>query len=158
IREVQNQIQQQNREGRTMSRDEERRIENSVFEQMVSDILLQQEYKRRNIIVSDDEIREFARYAPPPWVQNAPELQTEGRFDPQKYQRLLASPVARQGGLLVQLENYYRSEIPKEKLYDQVASAVYATDEELWRIWRDQHDSAQVSFVAFRAATDSSEA
>src|SRR5207237_5048469 len=75
IREVQGQIQQQTRDGRTLSRDDERRIENSVFEQMVSDILLDQEYKRRSIVVSDDEIREFARYAPPPWVQNAPELQ-----------------------------------------------------------------------------------
>src|SRR5205085_337548 len=35
------------------------------------------------------------------------------------------------------------------------ASGIYVTDAELWRIWRDQHDSAQVSFVAFRPQPDS---
>jgi peptidyl-prolyl cis-trans isomerase D len=122
---------------------------------MVAEVLLQQEYRRRRIVVTDDEIREYARYAPPTWVTSAPELQTEGRFDPEKYRRLLTSPQARQGGLLVQLENYYRGEIPREKLFDQVAAGVYVTDAELWRAWRDQHDSAQVSSVAFRTTVDS---
>ena len=152
---VQNEIQQQQqRDGRTLSQDDTRRIENAVFDQMVNDVLLQAEYSKRGIVVTDDEVREFARYAPPPWVTNAPELQTEGRFDPEKYQRLLTSAQARQTGLLFQLESYYRTEIPREKLFDQVASGVYVTDAELWRSWRDQHDSAQVSFVAFTPAND----
>jgi peptidyl-prolyl cis-trans isomerase D len=155
IARVQTQIQnEQARDQRSLTQDDQRRIENSVFEQMVSEVLLADEYRQRGIVVTDDEIREFARYAPPPWVMQAPELQTDGRFDPQKYQRLLASPQARQGGLLVQLEDYYRSEIPKEKLLDQISSGVYVSDAELWRAWRDQHDSAQVSFVAFTPAPD----
>jgi hypothetical protein len=150
IARVQNEIQAaQQRERRTLSQDDNRRIENTIFDQMVNEVLLQSEYRRRGIVVTDDEVREFARYAPPPWITSAPELQTEGRFDPEKYQRLLASAQARQSGLLLQLEAYYRSEIPREKLFDQVASGVYVTDAELWRAWRDQHDSAQVSYVAF---------
>ncbi len=156
---VQNEVQsQQQRERRNLSQDDTRRIENAVFDQMVADILLRSEYRRRGIVVSDDEVREFARYAPPPWITQAPELQTDGRFDPEKYQRLLASPQARQGGLLISLEQYYRSEIPREKLYDQIASGVYVSDAELWRAWRDQHDSAQVSYVAFTPVMDSAAA
>src|SRR5579872_6742251 len=154
---VQNEIQsEQQRAGRSLSQDDTRRIENSVFDQMVSDILLQDEYRHRHIIVTDDEVREFAQYAPPPWITNAPELQTNGQFDPQKYQRLLGSAQARESGLLLQLEAYYRDEIPKEKLFDQIASGVYVSDEELWRAWRDQHDSAQVSYVGFTPTVDSS--
>ncbi|HET7612675.1 MAG TPA: peptidyl-prolyl cis-trans isomerase, partial [Gemmatimonadaceae bacterium] len=66
------------------------------------------------------------------------------------YQRFLTSPLARQQGILYQLEQYYRTEIPKEKLFDQVAGDVYVTDEQLWRHYQDQHDSAQVSFVLFQ--------
>lgn len=152
---VQNEIQsQQQQAGRSLSQDDTKRIENSVFDQMVTEVLLADQYRRRGIVVTDDEVREFARYAPPPWITNAPELQTDGRFDPEKYQRLLASPQARQGGLLLQLEAYYRSEIPREKLLDQISSGVYVTDAELWRAWRDQHDSAQVSYVTFAPAVD----
>ena len=154
---VQNRIQteQQRAGGETLSQDESHRIENDVFDQMVSEVLLDQEYRRRGIVVSDDEVREFARYAPPDWITSAPDLQTQGRFDPDKYQRLLASPQAREGGLLLQLEQFYRGEIPKEKLFDEIASGVYVTNAELWRAWRDQHDSAQVSYVAFAPMLDS---
>jgi peptidyl-prolyl cis-trans isomerase D len=146
---VQAQMQSAQQQGQTLTEDDNRRIENSVFEQMVSDILLQDEYRRRGISVTADEIREFAQFAPPSWITSAPELQSDGQFDRSKYQALLASPQARTSGLLVQLEDYYRSEIPREKLFDELASGVYVTDAELWRIWQDQHDSAQVSFVAW---------
>jgi peptidyl-prolyl cis-trans isomerase D len=112
---VQNDIQaeQQQAQGRSLSQDDQRRIENNVFDQMVTEVLLNDEYRRRGIVVTDDEIREFARYAPPPNIMNDPSLQTDGKFDPQKYARLLASPQARQSGLLAYLENYYRTEIPR---------------------------------------------
>ena len=151
--EIQN---QQQAGGRTLSEDDTRRIQNSTFNQMVMDVLLQQEYERRGIVVTNEEIQQYAKFAPPPWIQSAPELQTEGQFDMQKYQRLLSSSYAKQSGLLANLEQYYRGEIPRRKLLDQIASGIYVTDAELWRIWRDQHDSAQVSFVAFRPQSDTS--
>ena len=133
----------------SISLDERQRLQNQAYDQLVSDALLRQEYRRRGITVTDDEILQAARFSPPPQLMQSPDLQTEGQFDPAKYQRFLQSPMARQQGLLYQLEQYYRTEIPKEKLFDQVANDVYISNEELWRRWQDSHDSAEVSFVAF---------
>ena len=133
----------------SISLDERQRLQNQAYDQLVSDALLRQEYRRRGITVTDDEILQAARFSPPPQLMQSPDLQTEGQFDPAKYQRFLQSPMARQQGLLYQLEQYYRTEIPKEKLFDQIANDVYLSDEELWRRWQDSHDSAEVSFVAF---------
>ncbi len=150
-RRAQQLVQQtQQQSGRTLTLDEQRRMENQAFDDMVSDIVLQQEYKRRGIQVSDEELRDYARFAPPTWIRTATELQTDGRFDPAKYQRLLASGQARQSGLLVALEQYFRSEVPKEKLFEQVTSGLYVTDADLWRSWRDANDSASISVVVFR--------
>ena len=158
LQRSQQDVQQAQRQaGRNLTQDEVRRVENNTFNQMVMDVLLQQEYARRRIGVSNDELRDYARFAPPSWIMGEPLLQTEGRFDPVKYQRYLASPSARQSGLLVALEQYYRGELPRQKLLDQISSGVYVSDAELWRIWQDQHDSAQVSFVSFGGtAPDSS--
>ena len=148
---VQRQLEgEQQRAGRSLTQDEVRQIEDGVLDQMVMELLLAQEYRRRGITVTDDELKQFARFAPPDWLRASPELQTEGRFDPEKYRRLLASPIARQQGLLAGLEQYYRSEIPRQKLLEQLASGVYVTDSELWRAYQDSHDSVQVSYVAFR--------
>jgi parvulin-like peptidyl-prolyl isomerase len=142
--------QQQQQSGRALTQDEITRIENQAFDEMVNEILLQQEYRRRGITISDAELRDYARFAPPDWITGDPSLQTEGRFDPAKYQRLLGSSQARQGGLLVALEQYYRSEVPKEKLAEQVTAGVFATDVDLWRAYQDANDSASFSFVVFR--------
>src|SRR6266513_4330724 len=129
--------------------DERQRLQDQAFDQLVTDALLRQEYRRRGITVTDDEIVQAARFSPPPQLMQAPDLQTDGQFDPQKYQRFLQSPLAKQQGLLYQLEAYYRTEIPKEKLFDQVASDVYVSDGQLWRRYKDTRDTAQVSLVAF---------
>ena len=136
--------------GRSITLDERRRLSDDAFDQLVGDALLRQEYRRRGIRVTDEEIAEAARYAPPPQLAQSPELQTDGRFDPEKYQRFLASPAARQEGLLLQLESYYRDQIPREKLFEQVAADVYVSDERLWNIWRDTRDTAQITYVVFR--------
>jgi len=139
--------------GRGLTLDERRRVEDQAFEQLVSNILLEQEYKRRGIRVSDQEVIEAAQQSPPPELMQNPELQTEGRFDIEKYRRLLRSPAARQQGLLLQLESFYRTEIPKAKLFDQLSGDIYVSDAKLWSVYRDLNDSAQVSFVRFDAAS-----
>lgn len=138
------------RSNQSITLDERQRLMDQAYDQLVTDALLRQEYRRRGITVTDDEILQAAKFNPPPGLMQSPDLQTDGQFDPAKYQRFLTSPLARQQGILYQLEQYYRTEIPKEKLFDQVAGDVYVTDEQLWRHYQDQHDSAQVSFVLFQ--------
>src|SRR5688500_13347795 len=120
----QNRVQQvmQNQRGRSLTQDEVRQVENETLDEMIMQVLLEQEYRKRGIGVTDEELREFARYAPPPFLYNSPDLQTEGRFDPAKYQRLLTSPQARQGGILLPLENYYRTALPQEQHYEPLTA------------------------------------
>ena len=142
--------QEQQRLGRGVTLDERRSLEDNAFDDLVNEVLLRQEYKRRGITVTDDEILEAARVAPPPQALQSPDLQTDGRFDIQKYQRLLSSSQARQSGMLAGLEQYYRAEIPKQKLFEQIASDVYVSDSRLWQEYQDRHDTATVSFVELR--------
>jgi len=148
--------QQEQQTGHGLTLDERRQVDDQAFNQLVSDVLLQQEYEKRGIRVTDEEIIDQAKYNPPPQFMQSPTLQTDGRFDPAKYQRFLSSPAARQQGLLANLEAYYRSELPRQKLLNQVGGDVWVSDTRLWQIYKDAHDSATVSFVEFRpAVTDS---
>src|SRR5687768_3479836 len=145
--------QEQQQRGRSLTLDEEEQIRDAVFDEIVQNVLLEQEYKRRGIRVTNEEIVQAAQFSPPPQFMQSPELQTDGRFDIEKYQRFIKSAAARQQGLYFQLENYYRTEIPRAKLYEQLASEVFVTDDELWQAYRDRHDSARVTFVAFDPAS-----
>ncbi|MFP5355366.1 MAG: SurA N-terminal domain-containing protein, partial [Gemmatimonadota bacterium] len=144
--------QEERNSGRGLTLDERRRVEDQAFEQLVSSILLEQEYKRRGITDSDQEVIEAAQQSPQPELMQSPDFQTDGRFDIQKYRRFIGSSAARSQGVLIQLENYYRSEIPRAKLFDQLAGDVFVSDAKLWSVYKDMNDSAQVSFVMFDAS------
>ena len=58
--------QQQNSQQETITERQNRQIEDAAWEQVVNDMLIQKEIRRRGITVSDTEVRQAARFAPPP--------------------------------------------------------------------------------------------
>lgn len=129
-----------------------RQIEEAAWNQLVMEKLVQQELARRGIRVTEAEIRQAARYAPPPELMANEIFQTEGQFDLNKYHQFLASPAVDER-LLLQLEQYYRDVIPRNKLYQQVTAGLYLTDAELWRMYRDRNEKARVQYVVLEPAT-----
>jgi peptidyl-prolyl cis-trans isomerase D len=125
--------------------EEQRALEDAVMEQLVQQALLFQEYRRRGISVSDDEVRQAMLNSPPPELFQVPEFQTDSQFDIEKYQRYLRSGV--DPTFTLAIEARYRDEIPRLKLLDRVTSDVYVSDAKLWRVYRDRHDSVTVGAV-----------
>jgi len=135
--------------GVSQSREEQQQLETGAFEKLVQDRLLQSEWLQRGVTVSDREIVSAVQNSPPPEVQNAPDFQTGGRFDIDKWRRYLASSAIRTEDLAA-LEARYRDELPRVKLFRQVTSDVYVSDPQLWQIYRDGHDSVTVRALVIR--------
>ncbi|OLC06860.1 MAG: hypothetical protein AUH42_04640, partial [Gemmatimonadetes bacterium 13_1_40CM_70_11] len=132
----------------TLTREDEKQVQDEVVNQLTQNVLLHQEYRRLGITVSNEEIIQAARTSPPPEVMRAPDLQTNGQFDIAKWQRLLAAGTSPE--FLAQLEARYREQIPQVKLAEYLTADVYVPDAKLWRIYRDQHDSVKIALLAVR--------
>ncbi len=126
--------------------EEQRELEDAVVEQLIQELLLEQEYRRRGISASDREVRDALLNAPLPELQQVPEFQTEGQFDLAKYQRYLRSGA--DPNFALALEARYRQEIPRYKFLDRITSDVYLSDAKLWRVYRDRNDSVTADVVA----------
>ncbi len=122
-----------------------RELQDAVLEQMVLELLLEEEYRRRGITVSDEEVREALLNFPPPEVQQAPDFQTEGQFDLEKYQRYIQSLA---GEATIPLEQQYREQIRQAKFQTQITDDLHLSDAKLWRIFRDRNDSVTADLVA----------
>lgn len=125
-------------------------IEDAAFDEVVTQILIQRELERRGIRVSDDEIRQAARFSPPPQYQALEGFQTDGVFDMQKYQDYLAT--AAESSLLV-LEAYYRDIIPRTKLMRQLSTGIYLPDAALWSAYRDENEQVEIRYLSLDPAT-----
>src|SRR5690242_942758 len=75
-----------------------------------------------------------------------PDFQTNGQFDATKWRRFLQS--GQNPEFLLALEARYRDQIPQVKLLQYITADLYVSDAKLWRIYRDQHDSATVDLAA----------
>lgn len=121
-------------------------LEQLAWDQVVLEHLIQQEIRKRGLGATAEEIRQAARFAPPPEFYDYEIFQTDGQFDLAKYQQLLGSG-AFDDLTLAQLEAYYRDLISRNKLYQQVVAASYLSDGELWQSWRDQHERASIRYL-----------
>ena len=126
-------------------------IEDAAWDEVVNQVLIRQELRRRGIVVTNEELLNAARFSPPPEFQTSSAFQTDGVFDIQKYQTFLTSPTI-DDMMLLQLEMYYRDVIPRNKLMRQVSSDLFVTDAALWDEYRDRNEQISVRYVALNPA------
>jgi peptidyl-prolyl cis-trans isomerase D len=130
----------------TMGLEDYEQVRDQVWDQIVQNNVLETEYRKRGIVVTEDEIVQAIRNQPLADFQNVPEFQTDSQFDLAKYQRWLASSVAQQ--YLPSLEAQYREELQRAKLLRVVTADVYLSDAALWERYRDEHEMVKVGLTA----------
>ena len=150
-RVYQQQVQQatearQRQSQQSLGLDDYQAIRDDVWDQFVTNELLQSEYKRRAIHVTEQEIVEAIRNEPLPEFFRLPEFQTDGKFDAGKYQKWLGSSVAQQ--FLPAMEDQYRDQLERAKLFRAVTADVYLSDPALWERYRDEHETVRVDLAA----------
>ncbi len=131
--------------GRSLTLEETQQVRDQVWEGFIQSSVLHDEITKRNISVTSDEVAQLIAAVPPPEVQQAPDFQTNGQFDPTKYQAWLGSAVGQQ--YIPYLEARYRDEILRAKLLRNVTADVYLSDPSLWERWRDQHETVTIALT-----------
>ena len=130
----------------SLTLEERNQIEDQVWEQLIETQMLEDEYDRRGITVTTDEIVQAIRNSPPADFRNIPEFQTDSQFDIAKYQRWLNSSVGAQ--YLPALEAQYRDQIRRAKLLRVVAADIYLSDAALWEQYKDENEKVTVALTA----------
>ena len=104
-----------------------RQARDDVWERIVTQTLIDQEIKKNNLYVSDDEIIFIIKNNPPEFLKSIPTFQTDDKFDPQKYQDALNSPNVDWS----EIEDIIRLTQPSRKIQDIINSTVRVTSQEI---------------------------
>jgi peptidyl-prolyl cis-trans isomerase D len=133
------------RSGQELDAEASRRLRDEIWNEMVKQILLAEEVEKRKLQATDEELLYYIQHNPPPFILNNESLQTDGKFDPQKYAAVLADP--RYDWTF--LENQYRAMIPLQKLQSMIAATVRVTDAEVLNEYKANNERVQTRYVAF---------
>jgi parvulin-like peptidyl-prolyl isomerase len=132
--------------GGPLTDEEVRQTEADAWENMINSVVLEQEIERLQIRVSPAEIRQAFRTSPPPDLMRLAAFQTDGRFDYGKYQAFFADPSIDEQ-LLRNIEQYYRDELPRIRLQQELTEGVAVSDLRAWEEFKVRNEIAVVSYV-----------
>jgi len=143
---LQNRLAMARQNGRSLTEEDVRVLTEGAWESLIGTVLLQAELERLGVEVTDSEIRQAFLNQPPAELYNHPAFQTDGQFDVEKYRRFFTDPATDENTLL-QIESYYRSLLPRNKLEALVRSGTYVSEADAWEFYRDMNERAQVRFI-----------
>jgi peptidyl-prolyl cis-trans isomerase D len=117
--------------------------------QLVTETAILDEAKREGYGASDDEVLFAVKNSPPPWVRSQAAFQTNGQFDPRKYQSALNDPSVN----WAPLEDEVRRMLPGQKLESNLLSTAKFSEPELRETFLDQYEKAAVSVARWSPTT-----
>lgn len=132
--------------GGALTDEETRQAESRAWENLIRSILVEQEIERLGIEVSDTEVQQAFRTSPPPFVMQSPAFQTDGRFDYAKYQQFFADPSVDEQ-LLLNIEQYYRDVLPRQRLEQQLATGISVSEGTAWEEFKARNETAVATYV-----------
>ncbi len=124
-------------------------IREQVWDQMVTQILVQQEIKRLGITVTNQEILN--------WVYNSPQtlpevikrnfIDSTGNFNMALYQQVLATKTPEIQKFWAQVEEYLKQTLLSQKLQSVITGAVRVSEADVMQKFRDDNINASFDYV-----------
>ena len=134
----------------------ERRVHTEVWNELVNQLVITQEIKRRNISYSDSELLDFALNNPVPIAYQIPMFQDNGTFSMAKYQTFVRNPEnlknAQTAPLMQYIEGQARTTLPMTKFQNMLIGSLVVSDAQVRERWLMQNEKRTIEWVYLAAS------
>ncbi len=135
--------------GSSVPESQQEYIIEQVWKQIIREVLLNQEIKKRNLTTNAKEIAFNMRNHPPQFILDDTSFATNGKFDQAKYDMALQRDNYQANiRYWTQVEEYVRYTIPRQKLQDYLAAGIYVTDSEVKEEYLRRNQEATVEYIS----------
>ena len=123
---------------------------NDIWNTLTTMTLLEQEAHNHGIAITDREIADYMRQAPPKEVYESPDFATNGQFDLAKYQtwlqQLAISSDPRARNMLADFDNQIRQQLLRARIQDFVLSTVKVSEIDARNDYFEKNDKMKVQY------------
>jgi len=127
------------------------KLRDDTWNTIIGQTLLAQAITKNNIQLTNEELAEYVKVLPPNELYESPDMQTDGKFDPQKYQnllqRLVSSDNPRDEQVLLYIESSIKSQVLMNKLQGLITSTAFISKAEVRDQYIDLNEKVKVKYV-----------
>lgn len=127
------------------------KVRDDAWNTIVGQMLIAQQISENNILITSEELAEYVRNMPPRELYEAEDFQTDGKFDPSKYQNYLqmlaSNPDPRYEQMLLMIENSIKSQVLVNKLQDFVVSTAFMSKSEVYEKYHDENEKIKINYI-----------
>lgn len=123
---------------------DEKSTEAQAWRGLVTQKIMDEQARKVGLKATDDEIVLAMKTSPPQELLNLPAFQTDGKFDPRKYQAALNDPNNTFWGVY---EELVRQQLPSRKLQERLLSSIKLSQPELIQAYHDRFDRVAATIV-----------
>jgi peptidyl-prolyl cis-trans isomerase D len=127
-------------------------LKQKAWTDFVKMIVIRQEMKKQNIVVSKEQIYQEILNNPLQELQNAEQFMTNGAFDRAKYEAFIKNPNPQYEQFYQAIQSTYEGRIPGMVLESRIGNSVYISDFELMNMFRESNLKVKVKYL--RAETN----
>lgn len=125
-------------------------VELQAWRAVVTQKLMDQLARREGVRVHEHEVVLALETSPPPALMNAPDFQTNGKFDPAKFQQAIRNPNNNWSAF----EQVVRAQLPTRKIEEQLLASLKLSQAELHETFLDRSEQLNALVVNVPPATD----
>jgi len=133
------------------SEEDQAKLRDDTWNTIIGQTLMAQAITENNIRLSNEELAEYVKVLPPTELYQSPEMQTDGKFDPTKYQNLLQRLVSSgnpyDDQLLLYIESTVKSQVLMNKLQGLITSTAFVSKSEVYDQYLDRTEKVKVKYI-----------
>lgn len=125
-------------------------LENQIWEEMIQAALLHQYIDEHKIVATPEEVVYQVEHNPPQEIRQIENLQTDGKFDPKKYEQYVLDGQSEQALQIIHyMEERFQSQIPFQKLSNMIQQTVRVSLEEIKEEYIKKNQNVKVRYIFF---------
>jgi peptidyl-prolyl cis-trans isomerase D len=128
---------QKKQTGKDVDQDKMDQFRDQVWESLINETLIEQQVKKYNISISDEEIRNTILGDNPPQFLKQNFIDSTGKFNRSLYESALYNPQNKD--ILIQAEDYVRQSLLRQKLQSMLLASITVSEGEIKRNFVDRN-------------------
>ena len=145
-KDVDQQLEMQKKQtGKDVDQDNMDEFRDQVWQSVVNETLVEQQIKKYDITVSNQEIRDIILGDNPPQFLKQSFIDSTGKFNRAMYENALFNPQNKD--ILIQAEDYVRQSRLREKLQSMLAASITISDGEILRTFIDKNTKIDAEYA-----------